>query len=877
MYNDFSSSPNMDVAIMGNKAKKHGRQQSANDLFQYAQRAMEKQDFKEALKNAKVCFRQDPSHEHRQILERSWLARGLQLARAGLQTEGRAAAQELLAMGVSQPDVQQGLPELLLAVGLYDQAVASGKICSNGQEADPVVLARAADRAVVDPASAPVSLSGIREGATRVRAALDALDGGDEGAAMAALGDVPRNSPFAPWKLFVRGLAAYYRHDDEAMRANWDRLDADRFPARLAAVLRRLADPASAGGDQEEFRQAIRILEKDLCGGPVVWYLESLQQSLRDHRWREAVFALRRWKKEFQAALPGIAQRLDRLFYDMAVRKTNPKRLRDLTTAIDPPRWDPRWNRAWAMICEAEEEDIERAQVLWLAYLEDLASMPDLKPGERTLAQAMVWERLGRQWADEYDDYDDYDEEDEEDEEDEGAEYYQDEKFGRDRRRLARAKAVEYFNKAICLAPGFSAAYHALAGNYVHWEEEDAAAEVHRRLLAQVPDDISAITFLFRYHRKRDEVAARDYALQARRLKPASDEMLNMVVAGHFLAARTLTLQGRWDEARAELAAVAAAGPASGAAAYDLAVCRAMVEFKAGQPAAGRHWVDQALSGGDDPADVYMALSIESVRYELPFELGGMPVQFQDHWLSSMKKRRGRAAGAMSRRMWAFMREELELSGKYAFLNDYLERVIKYVSRCSRIRWQADDLLHVCRFFDQVAVDQQFREVRRPLVKFLDTGRKKFPQEPEFHVMRGEVEMRRGPTFCDRRLARKCFEMAIETAKTSLRPKAKEIQQAASQRLRLLGRDDGGGPRRRGPRAASDFDGFPPGSFSGRGPREEMMEIIKQMCALSGRSPREEMIEAIKRMCAAAGVDPQEAIDEFLGASPLGARTEGRK
>ena len=297
---------------MGKKSKKHGNRQSRERHFQYAQRAMEKQDFKEALKNAKLCFRQDPSHEHRQILERSWLARGLQLARAGLQTEGRAAAQELLALGVSQPDVQQGLPELLLAVGLYDQAVAAGKIPGDAQEPDPAVLARAADRAVADPASAPASLSGIREGAAMVRAALDALSAGDEGAALAALGDVPRNSPFAEWKLFVRGLAAYYRHDDEAMRANWDRLAPDRFAARLAAPLRRLADPAAAVGDpastagsQEEFRQAIRVLEKDLLGGPVVWYLESLQKSLGDDHWREAVFGVRRWKKEFQAGLPG--------------------------------------------------------------------------------------------------------------------------------------------------------------------------------------------------------------------------------------------------------------------------------------------------------------------------------------------------------------------------------------------------------------------------------------------------------------------------------------------------------------------------------------------------------------------------------------------
>ena len=413
---------------MGNKTKKHGKQ-SANDIFQYARRAMEKEDFKEALKNAKVCFRQDPSQEHRQLLERSWLARGLQLAHAGLQAEGRAAAQELLAMGVSEPDVKNGLPELLLAVGLYDLAVATGKIGGNGQAADPTILAHAADRAVIDPASAPASLPGIREGATRVRAALDALYGGDESAATAALGDVPRNSPFAAWKLFIRGLAAYYRQDDEAMRANWDRLDANRFAARLAVLLRRLADPACNSGDsasetrgQDEFRQAIRVLEKDLVGGPAVWYLESLQQSLRDRHWREAVTALRRWRKEFQTILPTLTQRLERFFYDMAVRRANRKWLTDLTTAIDPPRWDPRWNRARALISEAEEAGIETAENFWLVYLDDLATLPDLKPAERPLAQAMIWARIGGRWANEADhiededeDYDDYEDDDYED------------------------------------------------------------------------------------------------------------------------------------------------------------------------------------------------------------------------------------------------------------------------------------------------------------------------------------------------------------------------------------------------------------------------------------------------------------------------------
>jgi tetratricopeptide (TPR) repeat protein len=851
----------MDVASMGKKSKKHGNRQSANDLFQYAQRAMEKQDFKEALKNAKVCFRQDPSHEHRQILERSWLGRGLQLARAGLQPEGRAAAQELLAMGVLEPDVQQGLPELLLAVGLYDHAVTAGKLPRDGQEAPPAVLARAADRAVADPASAPASLSGTGEGAAMVRAALDALSAGDEGASLAALGEVPRNSPFADWKLFVRGLAAYYRRDDEAMRANWDRLAPDRFAARLAAPLRRLADPAaavgdpaSAAGNQEECRQAVRVLENNLLGGPVVWYLESLQKSLREGRWREAVFGVRRWKKDFQSALPGLARRLDRLFYDMAVRKTNRRWLQELTTAIDPPRWDPRWNRAWAMISEEEDDDLETAEAFWLAYVEDLASLPDLKPGERTLAQAMICERLGLRWAEEADAEDDYDDCDYEEERESSAEG-EDDDPGRDWTRLSRAKTTEYLNKAIDLAPGLSTAYHALASNYVQWKQEDAAAEIHRRLLARVPDDIDAIVSLFHYHRQRGEaLAARDYAVQARRLKPASEEMLNVVVAGHFLAARALALQGRWDEARAELAAAEAAGPASGGSAYDRTVRRAMIEFKAGQAEAGRRLVDQALSESD-PADVYLALAIEAVRYELPFELEGLPLQFHDRWLSSLKKRRSRAAGAMSRRMWAFMEETGRFSEELAFLNDYLERVVKYVSGCSRIRWQADDLLNVCRFLDRILDDPEFREVRRPLVKFLDIGRKKFPQDAEFHVARGQLEMRRGPTCCNRRLARECFAMAIETAKTSSSPRAKEIRQIAGQRLRLLGRAGEGLPPGRSSQAFDDFAGVPPEFLQGRGPREEIIEMIK-------------------RMSASMGIDPQEAIEEIMGELPFAATKE---
>ncbi len=60
-----------------------------------------------------------------------------------------------------------------------------------------------------------------------MRLALDALHAGEESAATLMIANISRQSPFADWKFFIRGLAAYYRDDPETMRGNWDRLGRD--------------------------------------------------------------------------------------------------------------------------------------------------------------------------------------------------------------------------------------------------------------------------------------------------------------------------------------------------------------------------------------------------------------------------------------------------------------------------------------------------------------------------------------------------------------------------------------------------------------------------------------------------------------------------
>jgi hypothetical protein len=73
--------------------------------------------------------------------------------------------------------------------------------------------------------------------ATMVMEALELTSRGKFLESMEKLKDISRNSAFADWRLFVRGLHAFYSSDVEATHQNWSRLDRTRRPARIASAL----------------------------------------------------------------------------------------------------------------------------------------------------------------------------------------------------------------------------------------------------------------------------------------------------------------------------------------------------------------------------------------------------------------------------------------------------------------------------------------------------------------------------------------------------------------------------------------------------------------------------------------------------------------
>jgi len=79
-----------------------------------------------------------------------------------------------------------------------------------------------------------------------VREALDLTARGEPHAALDRLAVIGRKSPYADWRLFIRGLVAFQRGDLAAAREAWHRLEHGRRPIRIATVLSRAWEEAAA-------------------------------------------------------------------------------------------------------------------------------------------------------------------------------------------------------------------------------------------------------------------------------------------------------------------------------------------------------------------------------------------------------------------------------------------------------------------------------------------------------------------------------------------------------------------------------------------------------------------------------------------------------
>jgi tetratricopeptide (TPR) repeat protein len=583
----------------------------------------------------------------------------------------------------------------------------------------------------------------IRSGAQAVRGSLETLEAGDEARALDLLRDIPRSSPFADWRYFVRGLAAHRRGDSEQVAANWDRLDERRAAARIARFLR------GRDGEGPDGRGApnLAVIEARAFGEPILARLEQVRQLVAEGRWIEATSILGPLRPVLRRVDPRLAERLTRVLLAPLVHEATDlsysdarKLVGNFTRVAEPLPIDPRWNRLWALIWEGPQGDVDEAERHWKAYLADLETMPRLSAEERAQAQALVWKHLGDQWADD-------------------AEPVPDDLFGGgpSRRDIehARARTIECLEESLRLDPRNRSTYELMLAVYQEWDQPDRAEAAARRLLEAFPDHLEGLLFLTRHHYRREEAdRALAYVLRARALKPLDESIRHLEWSVRVGLASQFAREGRWDEGRAEFAAAEALWPEESSR-FRFLARESAFELKAGQDDRAEEFIRQAQGSLPEPTPLWLSLLIESARYGLPKPAHD---RFEHLWQAGLaKKGKSETAGALADILGSYIAEGVAYTGKAG----HIKEVLAYLKRNSRIRYRREDLALVCAFLGQ------HRKETALLEKLAKRGMKNFPEAPVFYVVVAGLELAKGPFRANLGQARKHLEKALAMAQAS--------------------------------------------------------------------------------------------------------------
>jgi hypothetical protein len=86
------------------------------------ERLIAKERYKDAVKQAKLAFKEEATAENRRLLERAYFLRARQLLQLGMHSSAVEVAQHLLDFGVTASDAREALIRLLIGLGTATRA-----------------------------------------------------------------------------------------------------------------------------------------------------------------------------------------------------------------------------------------------------------------------------------------------------------------------------------------------------------------------------------------------------------------------------------------------------------------------------------------------------------------------------------------------------------------------------------------------------------------------------------------------------------------------------------------------------------------------------------------------------------------------------------
>jgi tetratricopeptide (TPR) repeat protein len=716
--------------------------------FGQIEKLLGKRDFKRALKEARVAYRQSASAVSRSLLQRCTFARADELLHYGLAAEAQHVLDELSSLQPLPAEICNSLPELLVRMGLFEQYAPKFGIAQESMNGSQLEVL--ADSAVL---SGKCGMAELSVGASAVRDSLQSFERGELDVALHAVDAIPRSSPFADWKLFLRGLAAYYRGEDSVAIANWERLDKTRKAHRIASCLQPLLG-AAAGARSAHTDRAIAIVERAV-GGESLSHLENMRVALNDGDPRRASEVMKICLATLLQRDSRLRDRVVELATQRAIKTSSADLLEQLIRVTTGPAFDPHWNRAWALLYENDyDSDGRLIEEHWKKYAAEIAQITIWSDAERRLAEACVWNHLGDFYVSQS----------------AGPAPFLDRNLSVDAvdpeveadRRCAR----ECFSKAQELAPEVREFWASTIEAAEAWGKDDETIAALAKLIEHFPEDLDSLMSIGKellLDQRPEE--AMPYLERALRLKPLDDELRDAVYWSHVGIARSLALKKQFVAARQEIEIAEKFGPKEEYR-VDHLINRSLIELKEGNFEQAEELELQARQLKSDLAYVLLRFLIEAHRFKLPSQVGR---SYEQQLRTELRKKcSSSTSGQLAKLLTPFVLSKRP----YTQLKSHCEIVFDYVKRASRVKFEREDLRSICKFFIAVLAASASVKSKKlsdeilvsELEKAAKRGEKQFSDDPCFPFYRFQCEFSRGPGRARPYPMKNCLDRALALA-----------------------------------------------------------------------------------------------------------------
>jgi tetratricopeptide (TPR) repeat protein len=691
---------------------------SSAELEARVRRALDEGRSQYALDLAKQLARHNPTPAHQELLLRAYLERARHLRSQGHTHDAATVLESAMNVSGQGPAWRQKIAEEMAAAGNPGQALRLLDGAPDAAARGPI-LARAADAAVERGAAGRNLLpEDLRPSFDAVLRGFAQLAAGQDDQLRDTLQPIGLQSPFLEWKLMLRGLQAYYQGDDVRALENWQRLDAGRLPARLAAPLRFTIDPAYRQAQPPDAQVVLQRQADRLQGSGLVPALREIQAALSSERlqvaFRQADNMLPVLRRDRLALVPRLAS----CFYWAIIQSGEPQDVQRYRRLFGSPADDPEFSRLHALVLE-QMRDMQAAHEEWQRFERSVAAHPEAWPGgQAKRVRALVWSHMGKNAASAPD----------VDKIPGLPPFLRDHP---DRPRLLKPSAEQCFRHSIELAPDQLEPHEALFHYFQEQEQPKKAEKAARELLERFPDHVPTRVALgdLLFHRGA-YAEALDAFQRALKVNPLDSRLRSKIGNAHLYRARTFAETGAFAEARADYQASLTF---SDQGKDSVTFCKwAACEFKAGDTARAEELLGQALAVVGSRLAVAFSMVIEAVRLKLPRPL---KTRFDAEFKAGLEELpTTEAAAQLADTVGAHRAAGVAYHGQ----KTHEKKVLAYLGKAVRLPFSEGQLEDICKALLAMRAAKLLRQ-------YAAAGQRRFKDNAWFYFVEAESYLAGGP------------------------------------------------------------------------------------------------------------------------------------